>query len=263
MRPEILKISKANPEMTASSTPFIAVIPARLASTRLPNKPLADIAGKPMVVRVAERALNSGASQVIIAVDDQSIYDACKAYNLNVMLTSKDHPTGTDRLSEIAILLDLADETIVVNVQGDEPLIPPNLITQVAQTLADHPEAKIATAAIEIHDLSEVNNPNVVKVAMDSYGRALYFSRAPIPFSRDPKKFQAQCYRHIGMYAYKASFLKAFSKLEPAPIEEAESLEQLRAMWYGYPIQVLLASAAPPPGVDTVEDLERVRALFK
>jgi 3-deoxy-manno-octulosonate cytidylyltransferase (CMP-KDO synthetase) len=249
--------------MMATSTPFIAVIPARLASTRLPNKPLADIAGKPMVVRVAERALASGASQVVVAVDDQSIFDACKMHNLNVMLTSKNHPTGTDRLSEIATLMNLPDEAIVVNVQGDEPLIPPELISQVAKVLADHPEAKIATAALEIHDPSEVNNPNIVKVAIDAHNRALYFSRAPIPYSRDPKKFQAQCYRHIGMYAYKASFLKAFSKLKPAPIEEAESLEQLRAMWYGYPIQVLLTSSAPPPGVDTAEDLERVRAIFK
>lgn len=261
MKLEVLKIAKANLQMTTTS--FIAVIPARLASTRLPNKPLADIAGKPMVVRVAERALTSGASEVVVAVDDQSIFDVCKKHNLNVMLTSKNHPTGTDRLSEIATLMNLPDETIVVNVQGDEPLIPPELISQVAQTLADHPEAKIATAALEIHDLSEVNNPNVVKVAIDAHGRALYFSRAPIPYSRDPQKFQAKCYRHIGMYAYKASFLKAFTKLKPAPIEEAESLEQLRAMWYGYPIQVLLTASAPPPGVDTAEDLERVRALFQ
>lgn len=246
----------------SSNTPFIAVIPARLASTRLPNKPLADIGGKPMVVRVAERALLSGASRVVVAVDDQSIFDACKAHGLDVMLTSKDHPTGTDRLSEVASKLHLGDEEIVVNVQGDEPLIPPELITQVAQTLAESAHAQIATAALEIHDLAEVNNPNAVKVAMDKHHRALYFSRAPIPFTRDADKYQAQCYRHIGMYAYKASFLKEFSKLSPAPIEEAESLEQLRAMWYGYTIQVLLTNSAPPPGVDTAEDLERVRAVF-
>ena len=246
--------------MTAS---FIAVIPARLASTRLPNKPLADIAGKPMVVRVAERALASGASKVVVAVDDQSIFDACQAHGLNVMLTSNQHPTGTDRLGEVASRLNLNENDIVVNVQGDEPLIPAELITQVAQTLADHPEADIATAALAIDDLSEVNNPNVVKVAMSQSGQALYFSRAPIPFSRDPQKYQAQCFRHIGMYAYKASFLKEFSKLAPAPIEEAESLEQLRAMWYGFKIQVLLTDAAPPPGVDTAEDLDRVRQIFK
>lgn len=246
--------------MTAA---FIAIIPARLSSTRLPNKPLADIAGKPMVVRVAERALLSGASKVIVAVDDQSIFDACQSYGLNVMLTSNQHPTGTDRLSEVASRLNLSDQDIVVNVQGDEPLIPAELITQVAQTLADHPEADIATAALAINDPSEVNNPNVVKVAISQSGQALYFSRSPIPFNRDPQKYQAQHYRHIGMYAYKAGFLKEFSKLAPAPIEEAESLEQLRAMWYGYTIQVLLTDAAPPPGVDTAEDLERVRAVYR
>lgn len=242
---------------------FIAVIPARLASTRLPNKPLADIAGKPMVVRVAERALLSGASRVVVAVDDQSIFDACQSHGLDVMLTSNQHPTGTDRLSEVASRLQLSDDAIVVNVQGDEPLIPAELITQVAQTLAKHPSADIATAALAIEDLAEVNNPNVVKVAMSQSGQALYFSRAAIPFSRDPQKYQAQCFRHIGMYAYKAGFLKEFSKLAPAPIEEAESLEQLRAMWYGYTIQVLITDAAPPPGVDTAEDLERVRQVFK
>lgn len=242
---------------------FIAVIPARLASTRLPNKPLADIGGKPMVVRVAERALQSGASRVVVAVDDASIADACKAHQLDVMLTSNQHPTGTDRLSEVVRKLNLSDDEIVVNVQGDEPLIPPELISQVAQTLADHPKAAIATAALAIHDQAEINNPNVVKVAMNHAQQALYFSRAPIPYSRDPKKYQAQCYRHIGMYAYKASFLKEFANLAPAPIEEAESLEQLRAMWYGYAIQVLVTDAAPPPGVDTAEDLERVRVAFK
>jgi 3-deoxy-manno-octulosonate cytidylyltransferase (CMP-KDO synthetase) len=234
-----------------------------LASTRLPNKPLADIGGKPMVVRVAQRALQSGASRVVVAVDDISIADACKAHQLDVMLTSNQHPTGTDRLSEVVRNLHLDDDEIVVNVQGDEPLIPPELITQVAQTLANHPKAAIATAALAIHDQSEINNPNVVKVAMDHAQQALYFSRAPIPYSRDPKKYQAQCHRHIGMYAYKASFLKEFANLAPAPIEEAESLEQLRAMWYGYAIQVLVTDAAPPPGVDTAEDLERVRAVFK
>jgi 3-deoxy-manno-octulosonate cytidylyltransferase (CMP-KDO synthetase) len=237
------------------SASFIAIIPARLASTRLPNKPLADIAGKPMVVRVAERALLSGASKVVVAVDDQSIFDACQSHGLNVMLTSHQHPTGTDRLSEVATRLNLNDNDIVVNVQGDEPLIPAELITQV-------PEADIATAALAIHDPAEVTNPNVVKVVTSQSGQALYFSRSPIPFNREPQRYQAQHYRHIGMYAYKASFLKEFSKLAPAPIEEAESLEQLRAMWYGYKIQVLITDAAPPPGVDTAEDLERVRAIY-
>lgn len=242
---------------------FIAIIPARLASTRLPNKPLADIAGKPMVVRVAQRALLSGASKVVVAVDDQKIFDACQSHGLDVMLTSNQHLTGTDRLSEVATRLGLSDNDIVVNVQGDEPLIPSELITQVAQTLADHPESDIATAALAIHDASEVSNPNVVKVTMSKSGQALYFSRSPIPFNRDPQKYQAQHYRHIGMYAYKASFLKEFSKLSPAPIEEAESLEQLRAMWHGYKIQVHVTNSAPPPGVDTAEDLERVREIYK
>lgn len=249
--------------MTTKPPSFIAVIPARLASTRLPNKPLADIAGKPMVVRVAERALQSGAQRVIVAVDDASIFEACQAHQLDVLLTSNQHLTGTDRLSEVVRHLNLGDDEIIVNVQGDEPLIPPKLIAQVAQTLANHPQAAIATAALAIHDQAEIDNPNVVKVAMDRAQKALYFSRAPIPFSRDPSKFQAQCYRHIGMYAYKASFLKEFANLAPAPIEEAESLEQLRAMWYGYAIQVLVTNTAPPPGVDTAEDLERVRAVFK
>ena len=244
------------------NTPFLVVIPARLASTRLPNKPLADIAGKPMVVRVAERALMSGASRVVIAVDDQSIFDACKAHGLDVMLTSKDHPTGTDRLSEVVRKLNLQDDEIVVNVQGDEPLIPPDLITDVAKTLSQHPQASIATAALAIHDPAEINNPNVVKVVMSQSHQALYFSRSAIPFSRNPEQHQAQHYRHIGMYAYRASFLKKFSQLPPAPIEEAEALEQLRALWYGHAIQVLLTNEAPPPGVDTTEDLERVRQVF-
>lgn len=246
----------------SQATSFIAVIPARLASTRLPNKPLADIGGKPMVVRVAERALQSGASKVVVAVDDQSIYDACVPYDLDVLLTSKDHPTGTDRLSEVVTQLKLSDDQIVVNVQGDEPLIPPALISDVAKTLAKHPDAAIATAAILIKDLEEVNNPNAVKVALDKNNRALYFSRAPIPFNRDPQKYLAQNYRHIGMYAYRAGFLKAFTQLAVAPIEEAEALEQLRALWHGYAIQVLLTESAPPPGVDTQEDLDRVRQLI-
>lgn len=242
---------------------FIAVIPARLASTRLPNKPLMDIEGKPMVVRVAERALLSGASQVIVAVDDQSIFDACHNHGLNVMLTSNQHLTGTDRLSEVARHLNLGDDAIVVNVQGDEPLIPAKLITQVAQTLADHPQADIATAALIINDPLEVDNPNVVKVVMSQSGQALYFSRSPIPYNRDPLNHQAKHYRHIGMYAYKASFLKKFSNLTPAPLEVTESLEQLRALWHGFTIQVLVTEEAPPPGVDTAEDLERVREVYR
>jgi 3-deoxy-manno-octulosonate cytidylyltransferase (CMP-KDO synthetase) len=178
------------------------------------------------------------------------------------MLTSKDHPTGTDRLSEVVRKLNLQDDEIVVNVQGDEPLIPPDLITDVAKTLSQHPQASIATTALAIHDPAEINNPNVVKVVMSQSHQALYFSRSAIPFSRNPEQHQAQHYRHIGMYAYRASFLKKFSQLPPAPIEEAEALEQLRALWHGHAIQVLLTNEAPPPGVDTTEDLERVRQVF-
>ncbi|MFM6923765.1 MAG: 3-deoxy-manno-octulosonate cytidylyltransferase, partial [Polynucleobacter victoriensis] len=174
------------------------------------------------------------------------------------MLTSKDHPTGTDRLSEVASKLNLGDDEIVVNVQGDEPLIPPELITQVAQILAEHPDAQIATAALKIHDAVEVNNPNAVKVAMDKNCRALYFSRAPIPFTRDADKFQAQCYRHIGMYAYTASFLKQYCSWTSSPLEQIESLEQLRILWQGEKILVQLVDKTPPAGVDTIEDLKRV-----
>jgi len=245
------------------SKPFIAIIPARLASTRLPNKPLADIGGKPMVVSVAERALASGAARVVVAVDDESILKACQNAGLDAIMTSRDHPTGTDRLSEVVRHLGLADDAIVVNVQGDEPLIPPQLIQDVAHCLANHPDADIATAAVLIDDESEVNNPNAVKVVMDHQQKALYFSRSAIPFARNPEKDKGQHYRHIGMYAYTAKFLKAFAQLRPAPLENTESLEQLRALWYGYQIQVLITDAAPPAGVDTAEDLERVRALVQ
>ena len=245
------------------SKPFIAIIPARLASTRLPNKPLADIGGKPMVVRVAERALASGAERVVVAVDDESIYRACQSAGLDVVMTSREHPTGTDRLSEVVSQLGLADDAIIVNVQGDEPLIPPALISEVANCLAHHPAADIATAAVLITDTEEVHNPNAVKVVMDHQQKALYFSRAAIPFARNPETNQGLHYRHIGMYAYTAKFLKAFAQLRPAPIENTESLEQLRALWYGYQIQVVITDTAPPAGVDTAEDLERVRAIVQ
>lgn len=254
-------------------TDFVAVIPARLASTRLPNKPLADIGGKPMVVRVAERARESGARQIVVATDAQVVADAVAAHGFDVLLTRADHPTGTDRLAEVATHFGWADDTLVVNVQGDEPLIDPRLVHAVAAHLAEHPECALATAAHPITDNAEIFSPNVVKVVLDAHGRALYFSRAPIPWSRDawaaglanaatlPAPV-TPIYRHIGLYAYRASFLRSYPTLAQAPIETAESLEQLRAMWHGERIAVLLTDEAPAPGVDTAEDLARVRTLF-
>ncbi|VXC36750.1 3-deoxy-manno-octulosonate cytidylyltransferase [Burkholderia sp. 8Y] len=258
------------------SVPFIAVIPARLASTRLPNKPLADLGGKPMVVRVAERARESGASHVLVATDSHLVVEAARDHGIEVMLTRADHPTGTDRLAEVATRLNWSDETIVVNVQGDEPLIDPQLVRDVATHLAAHGECAIATAAHPIHDPADVFNPNVVKVALDAKSVALYFSRAPIPWSRDAWQphwpdvaalsalpaVPANVLRHIGLYAYRAKFLRDFPKLAQAPIEAAEALEQLRALWHGERIAVLVTQDAPPPGVDTPADLARVQALF-
>ncbi|RKP49008.1 3-deoxy-manno-octulosonate cytidylyltransferase [Trinickia fusca] len=258
---------------------FVAVVPARLASTRLPEKPLADIAGKPMVVRVAERARESGASQVVVASDAQRVIDAARAHGIDALMTRADHPSGTDRLAEVATHFAWPDDTIVVNVQGDEPLIDPALVRAVAAHLAANPDCAIATAAHPIADAAEVFSPNVVKVALDARGVALYFSRAPIPWLRDA--YQPHCgadafdvaampappadtvYRHIGLYAYRARFLRTYPTLAQAPIEQAEMLEQLRAMWHGERIAVLVTHAAPAPGVDTPSDLERVRTLFR
>ena len=250
--------------MSANHTPeFLVVIPARLGSTRLPRKPLADIGGKPMVVRVAERAKESLAQSVVVATDSAEIEAACKAHRIECLLTSPDHPTGTDRLAQVAQLLKLPASTLVVNVQGDEPLIPPELINQVAQTLASNTQCAISTIAVPISDASEIENPNVVKVVLNRAGEALYFSRAPIPFVRDTQSAQKIAHlRHLGIYAYRADFLQAYTKLEPAPPEQAEALEQLRALWNGYRIAVHTASEAPPAGVDTLEDLERVRRLL-
>ncbi|KAJ7493299.1 3-deoxy-manno-octulosonate cytidylyltransferase [Mycena galericulata] len=259
------------------STPFIAVIPARLASTRLPNKPLASIGGKPMVVRVAERARESGAAQVLVATDSDQVAEAARSHGFEAIMTSPDHPSGTDRLAEVATRLGWPDDTIVVNVQGDEPLIDPRLVSDVAAHLAAHPECAMATAAHPIHDLADVFNPNVVKVVLDARGVALYFSRAPIPWARDA--WQAHwpdisalstqavmpatpVLRHIGLYAYRARFLRDFQGLEQAPIEIAEALEQLRALWHGERIAVCVTHETPLPGVDTPADLARVRALF-
>jgi 3-deoxy-manno-octulosonate cytidylyltransferase (CMP-KDO synthetase) len=250
--------------MSTSQAPdFLVVIPARIGSTRLPRKPLADIGGKPMVVRVAEQAKKSLAHSVVVATDSSEIQAACDEHRIECLLTSPDHPTGTDRLAEVAQLLKLPSNALVVNVQGDEPLIPPELINQVAQTLADHAECAISTVAVPIHDAAEIQNPNVVKVVLNRDGEALYFSRAPIPFVRDIKPEQKTAHlRHLGIYAYRADFLQAYSRLEPAPPEEAEALEQLRALWNGYRIAVHIAAQTPPAGVDTPEDLERVRSLL-
>ncbi len=249
--------------MSNTSPEFLVVIPARLGSTRLPRKPLADIRGKPMVIRVAERAQASLAQSVVVATDSPEIQAACDEHRIECLLTSPDHPTGTDRIAEVAQLLKLPANTLVVNVQGDEPLIPPELINQVAQTLANHPSCAISTVAVPIIDLSEINNPNVVKVVLNKAGEALYFSRATIPFVRDLDTVEQTAYlRHLGIYAYRADFLQAYARLEPAPPEQAEALEQLRALWNGYRIAVHTALEAPPAGVDTPEDLERVRRIL-
>ncbi len=248
---------------TQKNVDFLVVIPARLGSTRLPRKPLADISGKPMVVRVAEQAKKSLAHSVVVATDSAEILAVCDEHHIECLLTSPNHPTGTDRLAEVAQILKLPSDAIVVNVQGDEPLIPPELINQVAQTLAHHKASAIATVAVPIHELSEIQNPNVVKVVLNRANEALYFSRAVIPFVRDAGAMKKTGFlRHLGIYAYRADFLQAYTRLEPAPPEQAEALEQLRALWNGYRIAVHIASETPPAGIDTPEDLARVRRLF-
>jgi len=249
---------------------FSVLIPARLASTRLPDKPLADIAGVPMVVRVAQRARQSGTERVVVAADDARIVTACEAHGVEVLLTRTDHPSGSDRLAEACVQLGLADDEIVVNVQGDEPLIDPALIDAVAATLASHPDAAMSTAAHAIDSLEDFLNPNVVKTVLDAQGNALYFSRAPIPWWRDgfakngPTALPTSPapLRHIGIYGYRAGFVRQFPTLPPAPVEATEALEQLRAQWHGHRIAVHVSAHAPGPGIDTPEDLARVRALF-
>jgi len=248
---------------------FTAIIPARLASTRLPGKALADLGGKPMIVRVAERARESGADRVYVATDHRDIADAVIRAGFEAVMTRGDHPTGTDRIAEVVDRLALEAKTVVVNVQGDEPLIEPGLVRAVATLLADTPEAAIATACHPIRNPEELFDPNVVKVVLDHAGLARYFSRAPIPWARDAFAASRKaipegipCYRHIGIYAYRAEFLRVFPKLAVAPLERFEALEQLRALWHGYAIAVAVRQDAPSPGVDTPEDLERVRARF-
>lgn len=259
--------------MASEAPAFIVLIPARKASSRLPAKVLADLAGKPMVVRVAERAAQSGATRVLIATDDAEIRDAVEAHGFQALMTRADHPSGTDRLSEAAQQLGLADEAIVVNVQGDEPLISPLLIAEVAAELARRPDCAIATACHPLTQAEEMFNPNIVKVTLDARNTALYFSRAAIPWARDA--FAANrgalpaaipeglpIYRHMGLYAYRTSFLRKYPALESAPIERFEALEQLRALWHGYRIAVHITAATAAPGVDTPADLELVRTLL-
>jgi 3-deoxy-manno-octulosonate cytidylyltransferase (CMP-KDO synthetase) len=241
---------------------FTVLIPARLASTRLPNKPLADIGGAPMIVRVAQRASLSGAAQVVVACDSGDIMAACAAHGVHAVLTKVNHPSGSDRLAQASDLLGLADDEIVVNVQGDEPLIEPPLIAHVADLLQKSQLAVMGTAAHAIESVADQSNPNIVKVVLDAQNHALYFSRSLIPFNRDGHANAPQPLRHVGIYSYRAGFLRQFPKLAQAPIEVSESLEQLRALWHGYKIAVHIASQAPGLGVDTPEDLERVRQLW-
>jgi 3-deoxy-manno-octulosonate cytidylyltransferase (CMP-KDO synthetase) len=249
---------------------FTVLIPARLASTRLPNKPLADIAGVPMVVRVAQR-VSQGLQQptrIVVAADDASIVQACQRFGVQVVLTRVDHASGSDRLAEACDLLGLADDEIVVNVQGDEPLIDPELVQAVADLLRSQPAASMGTAAHAIDSAQDFKNPNVVKVVLNAAGLALYFSRAPIAWWRDGfaegihTLAQPAPLRHIGIYSYRAGFLRRFPTLAQAPMEVTEALEQLRALWHGYQIAVHTSLTAPGAGVDTPEDLERVRKIF-
>lgn len=248
---------------------FTVLVPARYASTRLPGKPLADIAGKPMVVRVAERARTSGADRVVVATDDARVRDAVAAHGIEVLMTRDDHPTGTDRLAEAAVALRLSDDAIVVNVQGDEPLLDPALMRRMAALLAEKPDAAIATACHPIEDVAEAFNHNVVKVVTDARGFALYFSRATIPWARDAFARMRNTlppglplFRHYGLYAYRVAFLRAYPALAASPLEGFEALEQLRALWHGYRIAVEVTHGTPAPGIDTPDDLARVRAIF-
>ncbi len=254
---------------------FRVVIPARLKSTRLPNKPLLDLGGKPMVVRVCERAQRSGADTIVVATDSRDVRDAVRAAGFDVCMTREDHPSGTDRIAEVCDHFGWADETVVVNVQGDEPFLPASLIDQAAHQLVDS-GADMATLAHAIHDPAELFNPNVCKVVMKANADALYFSRAPIPFARDdfasawqqgsfPNALPAggyRCYRHIGLYAYRRRFLRDYAGLAASPLESVEALEQLRALWHGYRISVAVTETLPPAGVDTPEDATRAQQVF-
>ena len=247
---------------------FIVIIPARLASTRLPNKPLADLGGKPMVVRVAEQAALSGASRVIVATDHEDIRAACAEHGVEACMTRSDHPSGTDRIAEVARLLGLPMDAVVVNLQGDEPLIAPALLAACAAQISA--TVPMATCAHRLHDMADAFNPNVVKVVLDKHGRALYFSRATIPWhrdgfaqSRDTVPAGYVPLRHIGLYAYRNAFLQEYPTLEASPLEQIEALEQLRVLWHGHAIVVHVTDSAPAAGVDTPEDLARVQAHYQ
>ncbi len=248
---------------------FRVVIPARYASTRLPGKPLRLLAGKPMIQHVYERARASGAAGVVIATDDERIRDVARAFGATVCMTAADHRSGTDRIAEVASRENFAPDEVVVNLQGDEPLVPEALIRQVAENLAARPDASIATLSARLSTVAELFDPNVVKVVSDAAGFALYFSRAPIPWDRDRfgKETRAGAlsgyWRHIGMYAYRARFLKAYQQWPPCGLEQVESLEQLRALWHGHRIHVAEALADSVPGVDTEDDIARVEALLR
>jgi 3-deoxy-manno-octulosonate cytidylyltransferase (CMP-KDO synthetase) len=246
---------------------FSVIIPARLASTRLPNKPLADLGGKPMIVRVAERARESGAARIVVATDHPDILAACAAHGVEATMTRADHPSGTDRIAEVARALGLGEDEVVVNLQGDEPLIDPALLAACAARI--NADVQMATCAHPLCEVADVFNPNVVKVVLDKAGRALYFSRATIPWARDAFAASREALpvgyaplRHIGLYAYRNAFLQAYPGLEPAPLEQVEALEQLRVLWHGYPIAVHVTDSAPEAGVDTPQDLARVRLHY-
>ncbi len=249
--------------------PFRVIIPARYASSRFPGKPLAEIAGRPMVVHVCERAAASGAQAVTVATDDARIADAVRAGGYAALMTRVEHASGTDRLAEAVERLSLADDDIVVNVQGDEPLIDPDLIAQVAEALESRSDAVVSTACHPVRDPQEIFNPNVVKVVLDAKGYALYFSRAPIPWAREAYAAGGRtppaglpCYRHAGIYGYRAGFLRRYAGLAPSPLERFEALEQLRVLWHGHRIAVSVSEREVPPGVDTPQDLDKIRGLI-
>jgi 3-deoxy-manno-octulosonate cytidylyltransferase (CMP-KDO synthetase) len=257
----------------STKTNYRVVIPARLQSSRLTQKPLQDLGGSPLILRVIEQVLSCSATEIWVAVDDTSVADVVSlflnqntslSHRLYLAMTDPNHPSGTDRLAELALTQNWSDDDVIVNVQGDEPLIPPQTIEQVAQLLADHPHAAIATLSQPIVDSADLFNPNIVKVVTQANGQALYFSRAPIPFDRDnqtnPDLSIAK--RHIGLYAYRAGFLKRFTSLSPSALEQQEKLEQLRALWYGFTIMVADSYVPHEAGVDTPEDLTRVRQWY-
>lgn len=242
---------------------FKVVIPARHGSTRLPGKPLLPIAGRPMLLHVYERAVESGAGEVVIATDDTRISEVARGFGAGVCMTDASHASGTERIAEVVDMLGWADDDIVVNLQGDEPLMPPALLRQAAVDLSRHAEVAVTTLASPLEDVHDLADPGIVKVVLDQAGYALYFSRAPIPFDRDGDTAgQVPLLRHVGLYGYRASFLKVYSRLAPSPLERAEKLEQLRILWHGMKIHVEIACASPGPGVDTPDDLARVAALL-